>query len=70
VTPLAAINDVTGRVTVVLDAGLMEHAVINCHPLTNTMTTSVGRAELVRFLESTGHPPRIVQVAGPEATEP
>ena len=66
VTPLAAINDTEGRVTVVLDAGLMEHAVINCHPLTNTMTTSLARADLVRFLESTGHPPRIVAVAGGE----
>jgi Ala-tRNA(Pro) deacylase len=64
VTPFAAINDTAGRVTLVLDAGLMEHAVINCHPLTNTMTTSIARADLVRFLESTGHPPRIVAVAG------
>ncbi len=64
VTPFAAINDTAERVTVVLDAVLMEHAVINCHPLTNTMTTSIARADLVRFLESTGHPPRIVAVAG------
>ena len=66
VTPLAAINDTIGRATVVLDTSLMEHAVINCHPLSNTMTTSLARADLVRFLESTGHPPRIVQVAGAE----
>ena len=66
VTPLAAINDTAGRVTVVLDTGLMEHAIVNCHPLTNTMTTSIARADLVRFLESTGHPPQIVPVAGPE----
>jgi Ala-tRNA(Pro) deacylase len=64
VTPLAAVNDTEARVTVVLDAGLMAHTVINCHPLTNTMTTSITRADLVRFLESTGHPPRIVPVAG------
>ena len=64
VTPFAAINDTAERVTVVLDAVLMEHAVINCHPLTNTMTTSIARADLVRFLESTGHPPRIVAAAG------
>jgi Ala-tRNA(Pro) deacylase len=66
VTPFAAINDTAGRVSVVLDAGLMEHAVINCHPLTNTMTTSIGRTDLMRFLESTGHTPRIVAVAGGE----
>jgi Ala-tRNA(Pro) deacylase len=50
---------------VVLDSALMEHAVINAHPLTNTMTTSIERDDLVKFLESTGHPPRIVGVSGP-----
>jgi Ala-tRNA(Pro) deacylase len=43
----------------------MEHAVINAHPLTNTMTTSIARDDLVKFLESTGHPPRIVGIVGP-----
>jgi Ala-tRNA(Pro) deacylase len=65
VTPFGAINDTAGRVTVVLDAALMEHAVINAHPLVNTMTTSIARDDLIRFLESTGHPPLIVAVTGP-----
>ena len=64
VTAFGAINDREGRVTVILDAALMEHDVINAHPLTNTMTTSVARADLVRFLETTGHPPRIERVSG------
>lgn len=69
VTPFGAINDTAARVTVVLDAPLMEHAIINAHPLTNTMTTSVTRDDLVKFLEATGHPPRIERVSGlaPEA---
>src|SRR5689334_21717854 len=62
VTAFGAMNDKTLRVNVVLDAGLMENAVINCHPLTNTMTTSIGRDDLVKFLEATGHPPRIERV--------
>src|ERR1043165_1368360 len=65
VTPFGVINDTAGRVSVVLDAALMAHSVINAHPLTNTMTTSIARNDLVKFLESTGHPPRIVGVAGP-----
>jgi Ala-tRNA(Pro) deacylase len=65
VTPLAAINDDAGRVTVVLDAALMGRDPINSHPLVNTMTTSIARADLVRFLEATGHPPRILPVAEP-----
>ncbi|MBS0247175.1 MAG: prolyl-tRNA synthetase associated domain-containing protein [Proteobacteria bacterium] len=64
VTPFGAINDSEGRVTVVLDAALMEHAVINAHPLTNNMTTSVAREDLVKFLKATGHPPRIERVSG------
>src|SRR6476659_5894192 len=46
VTPFAAINDTAGRVRVVLDAALMAHAVINCHPLVNTMTTPIARDDL------------------------
>jgi Ala-tRNA(Pro) deacylase len=63
VTAFGAINDKQARVNVVLDAGLMEHAVINCHPLVNTMTTSIAREGLVKFLEATGHTPRIERVA-------
>ncbi|HMK80849.1 MAG TPA: prolyl-tRNA synthetase associated domain-containing protein [Xanthobacteraceae bacterium] len=63
VTAFGVINDVSHRVSVVLDAGLMRHEVINCHPLVNTMTTSIGRDDLVRFLEATGHKPRIEAVA-------
>lgn len=63
VTPFGVINDTAGRVTVVLDAALMEHAIINAHPLTNTMTTSIAREDLVKFLEATGHTPRIERVS-------
>ncbi len=64
VTPFGAINDTQGRVTVVLDAEMMEHETLNYHPLINTMTTSIGRDDLVKFLESTGHQPRIEWVSG------
>jgi Ala-tRNA(Pro) deacylase len=65
VTAFGAINDTGRRVTVILDAALMRHGVINCHPLVNTMTTSIAAADLVRFLASTGHSPRIVEVSEP-----
>jgi Ala-tRNA(Pro) deacylase len=64
VTAFGAVNDTEGRVTVVLDAALMKHDVINAHPLVNTMTTSLKRGDLVKFLEATGHPPRIERVSG------
>jgi Ala-tRNA(Pro) deacylase len=67
VTPFAAINDKASRVTVVLDAAMMAHEVLNFHPLSNTGTTTISRDGLVKFLEATGHPPRIEPVSGPEA---
>jgi Ala-tRNA(Pro) deacylase len=62
VTPFAAINDAGARVTVVLDRAMMDGPVLNFHPLVNTMTTSIAGGDLVRFLEATGHVPRIVSV--------
>ncbi len=64
VTPFAAINDRDLRVTVVLDAAMMVHEVLNFHPLTNTGTTTIARGDLVRFLEATGHKPRIEPLTG------
>ncbi len=65
VTPFAALNDAGKRVTVVLDQVLLRHEAINCHPLVNTMTTTVPREGLLKFLAATGHPPRIEAVAEP-----
>ena len=63
VTPFGAINDTARRVSIVLDAALMRHETLNFHPLVNTMTTSIGRDDLVKFLDATGHSPRIVSVS-------
>ena len=65
VTPFAAINDVAGKVAVVLDAAMLAHETLNYHPLVNTMTTSISRSGLVKFLDSCGHAPRIEAVSGP-----
>jgi Ala-tRNA(Pro) deacylase len=69
VTPFGAINDTACRVSVVLDAALMAHDTLNFHPLVNTMTTSIKRDDLVKFLKSTGHEPRIERVSGPRQQE-
>jgi Ala-tRNA(Pro) deacylase len=66
VTPFAVINDKACRVTVVLDAAMMAHQVLNFHPLVNTATTTISCEGLLKFLEATGHLPRIAAVsAGP-----
>ena len=65
VTPFAAINDVAARVAVVLDAAMLTHELLNYHPLVNTMTTSISRAGLMKFLKACGHEPRIETASEP-----
>lgn len=66
VTALALINDPNGRVSVVVDRRLMEYEIINCHPLVNTATTSIRRDDLIRFMEVSGHAPRILSLTVPD----
>jgi Ala-tRNA(Pro) deacylase len=63
VTPFALVNDVSHRVTLVLDAGMLEHDPLNYHPLSNDRTTAVAPADLLRFIAACGHVPRIVDLA-------
>jgi Ala-tRNA(Pro) deacylase len=65
VTPFAAVNDVGGRVTVVLQRAMLDTDPLNYHPLENDRTTAVAPGDLVRFLEATGHQPRIVDIPAP-----
>jgi Ala-tRNA(Pro) deacylase len=60
VTAFAIINDTARRVKVVLDQDLMADDSLNCHPLENTATTNIARDDLLRFIRSTGHEPRIM----------
>lgn len=62
VTPLGAIADAAGAVTIVLDAALAAADRVNCHPLRNTATIGLSGADLVRALTHWGHPPVIVDV--------
>ena len=66
VTPFGAINDPQGRVTVVLDSGLMAQTRVNFHPLVNTRTTGVSPQGLMQFLRATGHEPLVTGLAAVE----
>ena len=63
VTVFGLINDTERRVKVVLDQDLMAHDVINAHPLINEATTSITSADLIRFVEATGHDAAILKVS-------
>ena len=58
-TPFGAINDASGKVVVVLDRAMLAHEILNYHPLVNTMTTTIPRGGLMRFLKACGHDPRV-----------
>ena len=62
VTAFGPVNDTEGKVKVFLDAGLMAHEVVNCHPLVNTATTSIRSADLITFLKATGHEPKVLKL--------
>jgi Ala-tRNA(Pro) deacylase len=63
VTPFGLINDTEQRVTVVLDQEMMARDLLNYHPLVNDATTAIAPADLLAFIRSCGHEPRIVAVA-------
>src|ERR1051326_8845203 len=67
VTPFAVMNDTAGRVTVVLDAAMMAHEVLNFHPPRNPATTTMAGGDLVPYLKPPAHQPRIEPVSGPAA---
>jgi len=67
VTPFAVINDTAGRVTVVLDRGMLECDPLNYHPLQNDRTTAISPADLLRFVEACGHAPLQVDLAASES---
>ena len=63
VTPFALINDRERRVSVVLDEPMMQHEVLNFHPLENTATTTIMREDLLTFIGDCGHDAKILAVS-------
>ncbi len=64
VTPFSLINDTEQTVNVVLEAKMMEHDLLNYHPLENTATVNIKRDDLLTFIRSCGHEPRIMALDG------
>ncbi|MGH6933635.1 MAG: prolyl-tRNA synthetase associated domain-containing protein [Dongiaceae bacterium] len=64
VTPFALINDRDRQVKVVIDRILLASDPVNCHPLTNDMTTAIASADLIRFVRACGHEPVLMDLGG------
>lgn len=63
VCPFSIVNDTENAVKILLDQSMMSADFVNFHPLINTMTLSITPADLVKFIESTGHRAHIVDLA-------
>lgn len=68
VTVFSVMNDKAGLVRLVLDEGIMAHAIINFHPLSNDATTAIASTDLLKFLDAENHPP--IRVAFDAAGQP
>lgn len=62
VTPLAALNDSTHAVEVVLDTAILQDELVNVHPLHNAATTTLSPQGLIQFLEAVEHPPKVIDL--------
>jgi len=62
VTPFAFINDPERRVRVAIDRSLLAMDPLNCHPLTNAMTTQIAPGDLLAFMAACGHEPVLLDL--------
>jgi Ala-tRNA(Pro) deacylase len=60
VTAFALVNDPERRVHMALDAALLEHEIVNFHPLENDATTAISSADLLKFIRATGREPEVI----------
>ena len=62
VSPLGLINDTTGAVEVYFDEDLKDAARLGFHPNDNTATVFLSFQNVQKYIESTGHTVRFIQV--------
>lgn len=60
VTPLAVCNDKLGKVTAVIDEGLLALSPVHFHPCANTMTTTLLPADLLTYMRHCQHDPILI----------
>ncbi len=62
VSLLALVNDSKHAVEFVIDRALWQADAIHAHPLANSATMVLKHADLERFVDATGHAPRVIDV--------
>lgn len=61
-TVLGLITDKNHAIEVIFDQSIWNADSIQCHPMINTGTLVISHADLVKFLESTGHTSKAVYI--------
>lgn len=64
VTVLALVNDLAGKVTLLVDTNYWPARAYLFHPMVNTATLVIAHDALLRFLSAAGHSPRLVTAPG------
>ncbi len=62
VCPFSIINDTDHAVTLILDKDMMDKDIVNYHPLDNRMTVGLSPDDLLKFIDSCGHRPHIIDL--------
>jgi Ala-tRNA(Pro) deacylase len=63
VTAFAILNDPRHAVRFILDEALMQHGIVNFHPLKNDATTAISSADLLRFVRALGRVPEVIDLS-------
>ena len=62
---LGLMNDKDHRVQLLIDADVLKHEAIGCHPCVNTSSLKLKREDLLRFVSSAGHEPTYIDLPDP-----
>lgn len=63
VTLFAVMNDAAGAVTLIVDKNLLDHDIVNFHPLKNDATTAITSADMMAFAKAVNHDPVVIDFA-------
>lgn len=69
VTVLGLMHDTTHGVELFVDADVWRAPTWRCHPLVNTATLVISRADLEKFFGYTGHTPRVITLSTTSTVE-
>jgi Ala-tRNA(Pro) deacylase len=62
VSPFALINDLQTDINVILDKDMLHLSPLNFHPITNEKTIAIQPDDLLKYIKSCGHQPKILDL--------